>query len=202
MKKLIKSLFVIGFLGASFTINAQVDVVKIMSLSCKFCYSAETFDPFIESTVIQGGGRFVYAPVPSNPEDNGEKEMVYYGARDLNSRYGDIVKKSMYKAIQDIGVPLTNYSTIYTWLQKDTGLDDGTLSDIIKKGSQNSSRDALSRAVGLATSGGVSMLPTYIILKDNRIVQVIDSSSSSKNNLSSLREDVINYVKSLNSTNK
>ena len=96
---MIKFILAVGFLLVPLLAEARVDVVKILSLSCPICYSSETQDAAIASAVFNAGGKFVPAPVPTNAEDSGEKELIYYAARDRGIAYGETVKRVFYKGL-------------------------------------------------------------------------------------------------------
>lgn len=177
--------------------QAGIDIVKIMSLSCSFCYSAESFDPYLENVAKSKGGKFVYAPVPSFETDTGLKEQVYYAGRDLDKNIGPAIKKSLYKGAIDMGISLNTPVQIYTWLVRDSGIDESVLTSVLNKAEEPAAKQSLARAVGLAVSGNVTSLPTYIILKDGRIAAVVDSSTSTKGSVSSIKDEVISKVKEL-----
>lgn len=177
----------------------RIDVVKVMSFSCNFCLQAEAHDKRIAQEVQGAGGKFVWAPVPSMSEDTGNKERVYYAARDLDPALGETVKRAFYKGQQDQGVPLFEYAEIYVWLQGQLPGQEQLIVNMFSRAQGEEGTGAFRRAVNLARNAQVTQLPTYIVLKNGYIEKVLDISSAPSNNLASLRDTVISTVQELNS---
>lgn len=177
---------------------ATVDVVKIMSFSCSVCRAAELQDRVIERAVREHGGTFVWAPLPTDPNENGEKEMLYYASRDVSKEFSVTVKESLYKGIQELGLPLTTETQLFVWLQQDlTSFPEAELRDLFSRGKEPRARGAISRAAGLAQAVGADSLPTYIVLVDGRPVTSLSPSSVPGGSLSVLRDEVLNRISKL-----
>jgi protein-disulfide isomerase len=176
----------------------RVDVVKVMSLTCPVCRAAEAQDPAIERAVRDTGGRFVFAPVPTEEEaSSGAKERVYYAARDLDANTAAAIKSSLYKGAQDMGVPLTDYLQVYTWLSQDLPQLDPKFVPLFDKAQAPAAGSALARAARLASQAGVSALPGYVILVDGQVTALLDPQSVPGNSLLKLRDEVIARVHKL-----
>lgn len=170
---------------------ARLDVVKILNLSCPVCRAAESQDPAI-ARVVQGlGGRFVWAPVPVGEDANGSKERVYYAARDLSSEIGNRIKQSLYKGIQDMGISLNDYMPIYTWLQQDVPDLEPRFDELFRQAQSATNERALGRAVVLANTAGVQMLPGYIILLNGQVESLVDPSSTASGTVLAMRDELV-----------
>jgi hypothetical protein len=176
----------------------RVDVVKIMSITCPVCRAAETHDSAIERAVVAQGGRFVYAPVPTEPENaSGAKERVYYASREFDANTAAAVKYSLYKGAQDMGIQLTDYMKTYTWLSQDVPQLEPKFNQLFEKAQGDEALNSLKRAVRLASEAGVSALPGYVIVVDGRVTALLDPQSVPGNSLLTLRDEVIARVRKL-----
>lgn len=183
-------------------VDPRVDVVKVMSFSCGVCLASEPNDRLISAAVRAAGtGRFVAAPIPSREEDTGVRERMYYSARDLDAGFGDAVKASLYKGVQDRGLELTDFLQVYSWLQQDLPAYDGQMDALLKAAQGQTSVQSVGRAVKLALSAGVQNFPTYVILVNGQVQTALDPSSKN-NNLSALRDEVIARVEALTKSSK
>jgi hypothetical protein len=174
-----------------------VDVVKIMSFSCSVCLSSESQDGLIEAETAQTGGRFVRAPIPVQDGENGVREKVYYAARDIDARFGEAVKVSIYKALHESGVQLNDLTQIYYWLMQDMPEHESRFNQLFKAAAEPGAADPLGRAARLVKSAGATQLPTYVLLVNGVIQGSFDPTTSKSGSLSSLREDVVSRVKFL-----
>lgn len=177
----------------------SVDVVKIMSFSCSVCLASEAQDKLIYDAVVSQGGQFVWAPVPTREEDKlGAKERVYYASRDVDRRFSERVRASMYKGEQEQGLPLFDFMQVYSWITRDLAEDEKYFDVLFEKAQGNSSREALGRAARLAVNAGSQALPSYVVLRGGELVTVLDPTSVNNSNLTALRELVISRVTELN----
>lgn len=153
-----------------------VDVVKVISFHCGYSYSSESIDGAIDSLVRAQGGRYVIAPVPDFKLDpQYTKERVYYGARGINADLGDRVKGSFFKAVQENGVNITSLPEAYAWLQGDLPTEDKSqLQAVMNAAQAPESEQALMRAIRLAVNAGTAALPSYLVLKDGKVVAMYD----------------------------
>jgi hypothetical protein len=200
LKTALSAAMSVSAMGAAFAADAgpRVDVVKIMSLTCPVCRSAETHDPAIERAVQEQGGRFVYAPLPTEVENaTGAKERVYYASRDLDAGTAALIKSSLYKGAQDMGIQLTDYMQIYTWLSQDVPQLEPKFGPLFEKAQGDAAANSLKRAVRLASQAGVSNLPGYVIVVDGQVTALLDPQSVPGNSLLTLRDEVIARVRKL-----
>ena len=181
-------------LGALAQQGPRVDVVKVMSFSCPACYAAEAQDRAIEAVVAQGNGRFVRAPLPSLEGDTGDKDRVYYAARDISPRMTEDVKVSLYKAFHEMRISLNDLMSTYNWLEQDLAhVDTTVLRNLVQRAQEPAAAAAFKRAVTLAKQAGVDRVPSYIVLVDSEVVATLDPSLFPQG-LAALREAVIARV--------
>lgn len=171
-----------------------VDVVKVMSFSCSFCYAAESHDRMILVAAGKSGGRFVRAPIPVEEGASGWRERTYYAARDLDPKLGEAVKESIYRGIQESEVTLNDLTQLYYWFVQDIPAFENRFNALFEKAQAPSSNDALLRAIRLVKNSGVSQLPTYILLSAGAVQATLDSSNSRGTSLPALRDDVIAQI--------
>ncbi len=180
---------------------SPVDVVKIMSFSCSVCLAAEAQDKPIAAAVRAQGGRFVWAPVPTHPEDKvGARERTYYAARDLNAQLGEAVKTSLYKGSQEQNLPLFDQIQVSSWVLRDLSEHEALLPTLFEKARSQDSAQALGRAIRLAMGAGVQDLPAYLLIQDGKVVANFDPRHPQATGLTALRELVLAKVAELNKT--
>ncbi len=178
----------------------SVHVVKILSFGCPVCLMSEGIDAAIASAVSAAGGRFVPAPVPTGDDTVGNKERVYYAARDLNAAWAEPVKRSLYRGAQEVQVPLSDMMQVYTWLQQDLPSLEPHLGPVFQRAQSNEARDAMFRAARLALNAGVTKLPAYLVVHNGRTVAALDPSSVPGQSFTALRDEVIARVQKAAST--
>lgn len=184
--------------AAADNVTPRVDVVKVLSLSCPVCRAAEAHDTAIAQAVAEAGGRFVFAPVPTDPDAvAGARERVYYAARDLAPELERSVKFSLYKGSQDMSVPLNDYLQVYTWLSSDLPELEPRFNAIFQRAQENAAGASLARAARLASAAGVSSLPGYVLLVNGQVAALLDPSAVPGENLIALRDEVIARVRKL-----
>ncbi|KWU17809.1 thioredoxin domain-containing protein [Burkholderia cenocepacia] len=172
-----------------------VDVVKIMAFSCPFCRAAEAQDKVIEDLVTSKGGRFVWAPLPTEASESGAKERVYYASRKVSRALSDKVKDAFYKGTQDQNVQLTEMPQVYAWLQTQLGdLTDAQLQSLFDAAQSDDAKRSLGRAAQIAVAAGANVTPTYVIFVDGKSVTSLDPNTVSGGSLSALRDAVIDRV--------
>ncbi len=197
-RTLLASLAAAALLFASAGSRAQtaggVHVVTVLSFGCPVCLMSEGIDAAIASAVTSVGGRFVPAPVPTGDDTVGNRERVYYAARDLNSALAEPVKRSLYRGSQEVQVPLSDMMQVYTWLQQDMPQLEPQLGAIFQRAQSTEARDAMYRAARLAFNAGVTKLPAYLVIHNGRTVAALDPSSVAGQTFTALRDEVIARV--------
>lgn len=195
MMKLIKTAVVLGCLMSG-TLTHAADVVKIMNFTCPVCRASENLDQSIRDAVAENGGRFVAAPIPSD-DTSGARERTYYAARGQGAAVEAAVRKSLYKGSQDMQMPLDDDAQTVAWLEDD--LTNGPVKvefkSLVQSASSPDAYGALGRAARLAVQSGAQALPTYIVMKNNRIVAAFDPQSVGSASLMTLRDAVVAAVR-------
>lgn len=186
-----------GLSGPAAAVKRPVDVVKVMSFACSFCLEAESHDRLIEAAVSRTGGRFVRGPVPVEDGATGWRERTYYAARDMDPKFGELVKNSIYRGLQDSAVPLDQLTQLYYWFLQDIPNEEARFNALFERAQAASSNDAMVRAIQLTKNAGARLLPTYILLVDSVIQTALDTSSSKGSSITALREEVIARVEKL-----
>lgn len=172
--------------------EAPINVVKIISFSCNVCRASEAIDPILSTEVRRRGGQFVWAPIPVAESDFlGVKERVYYASRTLDSELSLRVKESMYKASQDVLVPLTTFAQAHSWLTQDLLLDSETAQKIINQAQTPEGLVPLRRAFLLVKEGGISAVPSYLLIKNGKILKSFDMTQSNIKSFSDLRDSIL-----------
>lgn len=183
----------LALLGAALAVSARaepISIVKVLSFGCPVCRASEQLDPDIVRAVRMGGGKFVYAPMPSDPA-NLNRELAYYSARDLGAEAQ--ARASLYKGSQDYGLPFSDPVQVVVWLQDDAGIDGSRLSAGI---TGDAARQALGRAVRLAAKAGVQRLPAYILLRDGDVLSVVAADGASS--LFAIKKKVLDELSTYN----
>lgn len=174
-----------------------VDVVKIMSFGCSFCYAAEAHDRMITTAATKTGGRFVRAAIPAEDGATGWRERTYFAARDLDPAFGDAVKQSIYRGVQESDITLNDLTQLYYWFLQDIPAYEARFNKLFELAQAPAAQEALMRAVRLVKNSGASQLPTYVLLVDGAIQATLDSSNSRGTSLAALRDDVLAQVEKL-----
>lgn len=151
-------------------------VVKFISFACNFCRAAENGDSLIEQAVEKTGGKLSVAPVDTSEGQTYLKERVYFAARGLGDDVAGRMRKAMFYATQDHGLTFSNLDSISTWLSVNAAdwLNDSARQTLLREAAGSTTDAALGRAVRLAKSAGVDVLPAYVILQNGEVKAVYD----------------------------
>jgi len=187
----------IAALPAGAQAPAVVDVVKVMSFSCSFCFAAEAQDPLIEREVVRRGGRFVRAPIAETAVASGYRERAYYASRELGVEFSEQVKRSLYRGTQEAQVQLQSYPQVYYWLLQDMPQKEDRLVKLIELAQRPEAGEALLRAGRLTVRAGVQRLPTYVLLVDGQVVASLDSTTTGATSMAALREAVLSRIEKI-----
>lgn len=184
--------------------HRRVDVVKIVSFGCEVSRASENFDTNIRAAVEKTGGKLVFSPFPTEgdhdmPETVGVRERVYYASRQKGAVAENLVRKSLFKGVQDMGLPLGDYMQVYTWLSKDVPELTTSFGDIFKAAQEAEARDSLGKAAYLAHTAGSSALPSYVILVEGEVKMALGPEDVPGGALVRLRDEVISTVQKLSS---
>ena len=177
--------------------RVAVDTVKIMSFACSFCLASETHDRIISDAVLRTGGRFVRAPIPVGDNASGWRERAYYAARDMDAEFGEVVKQSLYRGLQESEVALDNVTQLYHWFLQDIPKHEHRFNKLFEQTQAAKSEAAMIRAIQLTKNVGASQLPTYVLLVGGTVRATLDTTNSKGTSLAALRDDVIDRLEKL-----
>lgn len=169
-----------------------VNVVKIISFDCAICRASNDMDGPIKSTVEQYGGIFDIAPIPR--VDTDWRERFYYVLRQYGPSVEKQVRDSFFAGSQEYNYPLMDIPEILDWLEENTRLPGVNWNSVLQQVKSPQSLKPINRAVALVAKAGVRMTPTYILIRNGRVLNAYDIDSVPNENLSSLRETVLNAV--------
>ena len=188
-KPIVALLLVLSAFSASAQSSA-ITVVKILNFSCPVCRAAESQDAQIEAAAIRTKGVFVFAPIPS-VEGEYAKERIYYASRKQGKEIEDVVRESLYRGTQDMGLPFLDLIQVVEWLKDDAPKVGIDFEKLAADARSPDATEALGRAASLASRAGSQSLPSYILVQDNQPVSTIDPATSGKGtSLLNMREEI------------
>ena len=155
---------------------SPVYVVKYVSFSCNFCRAAEQGDTLVEQAVRGSGGEVSVAPVDTMENPSYIRERLYYASRKHGAEIAQRVRAAMFSATQDHGLTFTSMESLNTWLAVNAAdwMDDTLRKALIQEAGLDETTGAIGRALRLARSAGVDVLPSYVIVQDGDVKAVFD----------------------------
>lgn len=156
--------------------DAAIYVVKFISFACNFCRAAENGDSLVQQAVERTGGKISVAPVDTSEGQTYLKERVYFAARALGDEAAARMRKAMFYATQDHGLTFSSLDSINTWLSVNAAdwLSDSDRQALLRESAASATDAALGRAIRLAKSAGVDVLPAYVVLQGGEVKAVYD----------------------------
>jgi hypothetical protein len=170
-------------------------VVKIISFDCPACRAALAIDAAVESSAAQADAKVVYAPLPR--ERSSVREQFFYALRGMG-----VTEKAMsalFSGAQGLGYPLMTQSEVLDWLRSSLGSERIDWSTVLRRVDDGQAEEAVRRAIVLAYRAGVTNYPSYVFVRDNRILGVLDIATAG-GTLSQLRAAVIARIRQLSSS--
>lgn len=174
--------------------GTPISVVKVINFGCPACRASESLDSLIKEEAEKHGGRFAYAAISA--EDSIARERVYYAMRSYGSELETRTRQSFYRAVQDLGYPLSDMGQVIVWLQQDFNDSSIDWAAIAQKAETKEITDAAMRAIRITVKAGAQVTPTYILVQGANVIAVLDVQSVAGNSLVSLREAVVQKLKS------
>lgn len=202
LKQLLITLALLASSGLSFVAHASsspVDVVKIINFDCAVCKASNHMDGPIKAAVESAGGIFDIAPIP-RPDTNW-RERFYYVLRSYGPSVERTVRDSFFAGSQEYNYPLMDIPEIMDWLRENTHLSGINWAQVLVKVKSPASLEPVNRALQLVAESGARLTPTYILIRNGRILNSYDIASVPNQNLSSLRETVLEAVNKANLSN-
>ena len=175
-----------------------VNVVKLVSFDCPVCRASELIDGPIKAQVTSGGGQFDFAPLPRGK--NEAREDFYYAMRSLSPDTEQQVRTLLFSGSQDYGYPLMTAAETLDWLKSNLTSPSINWNPILTAVNNGTAHAAVLRAVGIAIQAGVTVVPTYILIRGNHILDTLDPNSVG-GQLSSLRDAVLTALRKAQSAN-
>ncbi len=152
----------------------NISVVEIVNFSCPRCRELETYRPTLEEAARVKNARFVFAPI--SWEDQGiARDQVYFAARLRGPAVEAAVRKSIFEATQDHNLPLENLPQVLAWLQQDISPAlNINWTELSESARAPATMDAVFRAGRLAKLAAIPSIPTFVILKGDTVVHMIN----------------------------
>lgn len=161
---------------SSGAVSHAVYVVKFISFSCNYCRASEQGDTLVEQAVQATGGTLSVAPVDTMENPTYIRERFFYASRKQGDDVARRVRAAMFTATQDHGLTFTSLDSLNTWLAVNAAdwMDDSLRKTIIQEAGLDETANAIGRALRLAKSAGVDVLPSYVVLQDGGVKAVFD----------------------------
>jgi CheY-like chemotaxis protein len=180
-----------GMTASAFAADTAVTVVKVLNFSCPICRASELQDAQIEAAATATGGRFAYAPLPSEAGEYA-REKVYYAARKYGRSTENQVRAAIYRGAQDVNMPFMDVAQVIEWLKDQLPNSNIDWASLAADARSQDTAYALRKAAMLTSSAGAQLLPAYILVQNNSPVATLDLNTSGRGtSLPLLKEDVI-----------
>lgn len=176
----------------------RIDVVKIISFGCPLSRASDATDHSLRTFVEDLGGQFVVSPYPVEIEAKSaqevlslsSKERVFYASRKKGAVISEKVKSSLFKGSQDMGLPLTTYMDVYTWLNQDIPDYSASFADIFLHAQEPATGESVKKVAYLAQQSGARSLPAYVVIVDGKILPAMGPDDIQGGSLTRLRDSV------------
>jgi hypothetical protein len=172
-------------------------VVKIISFDCPACRAALAIDAAVESAADRAGAKVVYAPLPR--ERSSVREQFFYAMQGMGIT--EKVMSALFSGAQGLGYPLMTQSEVLDWLRSSLGSQRIDWAAVLRRVDDGQAEEDVRRAILLAYKAGVTRYPSYVFVRNNRILGVLDIATAG-GSLSQLRAAVIAKIKQLSSSTR
>ncbi len=172
-------------------------VVKIISFDCPACRAALAIDAAVESAADQAGAKVVYAPLPR--ERSSVREQFFYAMQGMGIT--EKVMSALFSGAQGLGYPLMTQSEVLDWLRSSLGSQRIDWAAVLRRVDDGQAEQDVRRAILLAYKAGVTRYPSYVFVRNNRILEVLDIATAG-GSLSQLRAAVIAKIKMLSASSR
>lgn len=166
---------------------AKLDLVKVINFSCGHCRASEGIDAPIQSAIEKSGGKFVFATMPAS--ENTARELYYYTLRDAYPGLEPAARRALFEGAQDAAQVFGSAPELTVWLSARLTDPSVNWDWLTANASRPASRQALGRAINLILQSGAHSLPSYILIKDGKILRAFDFSPQSS--YAELRDQVL-----------
>lgn len=167
-------------------------VVEVMSFDCPACRSALAIDAAIEGAADQADAKLVYAPLPR--QRSSVREQFFYAMQGMGVT--EKVMEAMFSGAQGLGYPLMTQSEVLDWLHSDLQGVQIDWSGVLRRVDDGQAQSRVRRAILLAYRAGVTTYPSFVFVRDNKILGVLDIATAG-GSLSQLRSAVIGKIQQI-----
>jgi len=167
-------------------------VVKVISFDCPACRAALAIDAAVEDAAAQVGAKVVYAPLPR--ERSSVREQFFYAMQGMGITQK--VMSALFSGAQGLGYPLMTQSEVLDWLRSSLGSEQIRWSTVLRRVDDGQAEADVRRAILLAYKAGVTKYPSYVFVRNNNILGVLDIATAG-GSLSQLRSAVIAKIQQL-----
>ncbi|MHB1539713.1 MAG: thioredoxin domain-containing protein [Steroidobacteraceae bacterium] len=171
---------------------ARLYVVKVISFDCPACRAALAIDAAVEDAAAQAGAKVVYAPLPR--QRSSVREQFFYAMQGMGITQK--VMSSLFSGAQGLGYPLMTQSEVLDWLRSSLASEHIRWSTVLRRVDDGQAETDVRRAILLAYKAGVTNYPSYVFVRDNKILGVLDIATAG-GSLSQLRSAVIAKIQQL-----
>lgn len=178
--------------------QSPVNVVKIISFDCGLCYESNTMDRPIKEAVESAGGIFDIAPIPRTSTD--WRERFYYVLRNYGPNVERAARDSLFRGSQEFSYPLMDIPEILDWLRQDMKVKGINWQKVVQQVKSPASAIPVERAIRLVAASGARLTPTYVLIRDGKVLAAYDIDSAPHENLSSLRQAVLAGIAKANAS--
>ena len=167
-------------------------VVKVISFDCPACRAALAIDAAVEDAAAQVGAKVVYAPLPR--ARSSVREQFFYAMQGMGITQK--VMSALFSGAQGLGYPLMTQSEVLDWLRSSLGSEQIRWSTVLRRVDDGQAETDVRRAILLAYKAGVTDYPSYVFVRSNKILGVLDIATAG-GSLSQLRSAVIERIQQL-----
>ncbi len=173
-------------------VTHRLYVVKVISFDCPACRAAIAIDAAVEDAADHAGAKVVYAPLPR--KRSSVREQFFYAMQGMGITQK--VMSSLFSGAQGLGYPLMTQSEVLDWLRSSLGAERIDWSAVLRRVDDGEAETDVRRAILLAYKAGVTRYPSYVFVRNNRILGVLDIATAG-GSLSQLRSAVIARIRQL-----
>lgn len=176
--------------------GAKLYLVKVISFDCAVCRAAQAIDGAVEQAARRAGARVVYAPLPREHTDI--REQFFYAMQGMGLHTK--VLQALFSGTQGLGYPLKTESEVMDWLSSELSADHVDWRVVLRRIDDGEAEEDVKKAIILAYKAGVTRYPTYVFVKNNQILAVIDISTAG-GSISQLRAAVVAKLRQITHIN-
>jgi len=177
----IRMILVVGLIGAVglgsnvCLINSAaaepVYVVALINFDCAHCKSFDSYHERIKEATELTGGKYIVAPLPTDPIRSVVRELVYYAGR--NQGVEVEIRKAFYSVQSDF--QFDSVTDAVEWLKVHTKLDINF--NLLKQEAHLRELAPMKKALKLGTDAGVTRYPSFLHVSSAGVLLINDDGS-------------------------